>query len=101
MSAVPKKKRFECSENLEIIRRMPCCVCGANPPSDPHHIVSKGAGGSDDLSNLVSLCRRDHSRCHALGSYRFLRQHRDVIQDVRRKFNLPPLVLDPIKSGHS
>lgn len=96
MAAVPKKKRFECPENLEYIKQFPCAVCGTRA-TDAHHIVSRGAGGGDQLENLVQLCRLCHSRCHALGSYRFLRQHRDIIQEVRRRFNLPPLVLDPAK----
>lgn len=31
---------------------------------DPHHIVKKSDGGSDDLSNLVSLHRNCHSKFH-------------------------------------
>lgn len=29
-----------------------------------HHIVPKSAGGSDNLSNLVTLCRRHHEALH-------------------------------------
>ena len=32
---------------------------------DPHHIVYRSAGGSDDLSNLVWLCRTCHDAEHA------------------------------------
>ena len=27
---------------------------------DPHHILSRGAGGDDALENIITLCRRHH-----------------------------------------
>jgi len=32
---------------------------------DMAHIVSRGAGGSDELSNVRTLCHRDHMREHS------------------------------------
>jgi 5-methylcytosine-specific restriction endonuclease McrA len=29
---------------------------------DPHHVVKRGQSGTDDLTNLVYLCRRCHDR---------------------------------------
>lgn len=29
---------------------------------DPHHIVKRSAGGTDDFTNVVGLCRRCHER---------------------------------------
>lgn len=39
----------------------PCRVCGAAPPNDPAHIVSRGQGGPDLAWNILPLCRTDHS----------------------------------------
>lgn len=44
----------------ELCRAMPCCSCGAPPPSDPSHIKTRGAGGLDDVT--VPQCRRCHDR---------------------------------------
>jgi len=35
---------------------------------DMAHIVSRGAGGSDELSNVKSLCHKDHMLEHTKGS---------------------------------
>jgi 5-methylcytosine-specific restriction endonuclease McrA len=41
-------------------------------PGDPEafdmaHIISRGAGGSDTLDNVRTLCHRDHMNEHAKG----------------------------------
>jgi len=33
----------------------------------PHHIRSRGAGGTDDAANLISLCREHHYIVHNEG----------------------------------
>lgn len=58
-------------KNLEITRKKKCEVCGKLPPSDPAHIHSRGAGGSDDLSNLMALCRKHHIEQHQIGLHSF------------------------------
>ncbi len=40
-----------------------CQLCG-RPAEVTHHIHFRGYGGSDDASNLVSLCRACHQRYH-------------------------------------
>lgn len=47
-----------------------CEVCGA--VADAHHIVSRGAGGSDEPYNLISLCRQHHGDYHQVGWVKFL-----------------------------
>ena len=32
---------------------------------DPHHIISRGAGGGDEPQNIIALCRRHHNLAHA------------------------------------
>jgi hypothetical protein len=40
--------------------RRACCA----PADHPHHIIHRGNGGSDDLSNLQSLCFEHHLIAH-------------------------------------
>ena len=40
-----------------------CHVCGG-VGSDPHHIIPLGSSGSDDLDNLMTLCRKCHHAMH-------------------------------------
>lgn len=51
--------------HAETIRQLRCCVCAAPPPSDPHHVQSRGAGGTK--RDLVPLCRHCHDYGHSRG----------------------------------
>lgn len=45
----------------EQLRREPYCRhCGADA-TEVHHIIRRANGGTDEPSNLMSLCRRCHS----------------------------------------
>ena len=46
-----------------------CCCCGREGETDPHHYISRGAGGSD--KHCVPLLRDCHRRVHAIGAKRF------------------------------
>jgi len=50
-----------------------CELC--NEVAEPHHIVSRGAGGCDCYWNVIRLCRRHHDECHALGVVRFTEKY--------------------------
>ena len=71
--AFPKPSRDRDPQYLAWVRGRPCCVCGAAPPSEPHHMVTRGAGGSDCL--VVPVCRVCHSSAHSMGLQRFARLH--------------------------
>jgi hypothetical protein len=43
--------------------RFRCRGC-AKPAADIHHIIFRSQGGTDDLSNLVALCRSCHEQAH-------------------------------------
>lgn len=58
---------------LAWIRTLPCCVCQAPAPSDPHHVKTRATGGSD--YDTVPLCRSCHSRCHETGLKTFSTTH--------------------------
>jgi hypothetical protein len=47
---------------LAFVRTKDCCRCGAPPPSDPHHLVSRKWREVDrDDALCVPVCRRCHT----------------------------------------
>jgi hypothetical protein len=60
-----KAKRYarDFGAHADWIRSLPCDLCGARPPSDPHHARSRGAGGT--ARHLVPTCRTCHTEIHA------------------------------------
>lgn len=70
-----KRKRKLYAKNFgdyaDLIRQMPCVVCGRFD-CEPHHVKSRGAGG--DKSSLVPLDRRCHIMFHAMGKESFERR---------------------------
>lgn len=65
--------------DLKLIRRIKaeaCRACDAPPPSDAHHLRTKGAGGDDSLTNLISLCRGCHQAIHRMGVKTFVERWR-------------------------
>lgn len=46
---------------LREVRALRCFACGKNPPSEAHHIWTRGAGGGDDWYNCISLCMHCHT----------------------------------------
>jgi hypothetical protein len=41
----------------------------------PHHIITRGSGGSDDPVNLIGLCRPHHDEVHTQGTVTFAQTH--------------------------
>lgn len=62
-----------------------CVHCGADVPLDECHIdhIRSGKLGTNELSNLRTLCRR----CHVL---RLDRRHRGMIANALRDGVIPP-----------
>jgi len=60
---------------LEYTRQQKCAVCLDRPPNDPHHLTSRGAGGSD--LTAIPLCRDCHRRYHDIGHDEF-QNHRSI-----------------------
>jgi len=73
----PKRKRVADRSVIEkaLWRDSGICLVGMMYPGvygpctpggvDPHHMVNRGAGGDDDLTNLISLCRHHHDLAQA------------------------------------
>lgn len=45
--------------------------CRAAPAPEPHHIRTRGAGGTDDPVNLIRLCGPHHVEVHKVGRWTF------------------------------
>lgn len=53
------------------------CVQCNTKPVDLHHVLSRGAGGTDALYNLIPLCRSCHGALHHFGQLKmFLEKDR-------------------------
>jgi len=65
------------SESIIAYKQMhPNCEACFKPALGwPHHIRSRGAGGSDDHDNLISLCSSCHVRIHTMGWVRFTQEN--------------------------
>ena len=67
MNPTLKQERLVSPETLKRVKqRDGVCLWGlvardgCSSGLDAHHIEFKGAGGDDDLKNLICLCRRHH-----------------------------------------
>jgi len=71
---MPDSHRQTDEDFLEYTRQQKCAVCLSAPPNDPHHLVSRGAGGSDRTA--IPLCRDCHREYHNVGETYFEKSHR-------------------------
>lgn len=53
---IPKVKRLTDSKTVQACRKEWCEVCGQRSYGEPHHIITRGAGGPDHRYNLIQLC---------------------------------------------
>jgi 5-methylcytosine-specific restriction endonuclease McrA len=63
---------------IKAMRMSKCLACECPPPVDIHHIKSRGAGGKDDIWNVIPLCRFCHSKWHNQGAKTFLENYPSV-----------------------
>lgn len=61
---MPKHGRIQNQAVIDACRRPTCEVCGRPAGGEPHHIISRGAGGPDIPENLIQLCKTCHMRAH-------------------------------------
>lgn len=55
-----KPKRVRNPKAIAAIRKPYCEVCGRPAYGEPHHIITRGAGGPDHPFNLIQLCGSCH-----------------------------------------
>lgn len=54
-----------------------CIICGKLNP-DKHHWKTRKSGGTDEVHNLMSLCRFHHTEVHKIGASTFSEKYRIV-----------------------
>lgn len=77
-----RKKRYDeaFGDKATFVRDCNCLVCGRNP-SHPHHVKSRGAGGTAE--HLVPLCHEHHRELHAIGARTFQTKHNvDLVREA-------------------
>ena len=63
--ALPKHRRIQNQSAIDACKRETCEICGRTAGGEPHHIISRGAGGPDIKENLIQLCGLCHSQAHS------------------------------------
>jgi len=67
--ALQKPRRQVDTDYLNFVRGRPCLVAHCLRRGEPHHVVSRGAGGGDYTA--APLCREHHRQLHTTGLRRF------------------------------
>lgn len=62
-----------------------CFICGYHV-TDGAHIMSRGAGGSDEEHNIIRFCRKHHSEQHFIGWPEFIRRYNLQDEMISRGF---------------
>jgi len=65
-----KRKRLKNLKNHEEAKKLDkyrCVLCGTGYNIHIHHIRSRGAGGGDEIENLITLCFNCHRKVHDIG----------------------------------
>lgn len=66
-SREPEKRSWSWMRNLALLRDdVHCRLCG-KPAIEVHHIIPKNHGGTHNLKNLISLCKRCHNETFKQG----------------------------------
>lgn len=46
---------------MQVVKQLPCAVCGAPPPSDAHHVIHDRYGSAKASDwDVIALCKRHH-----------------------------------------
>lgn len=61
-----------------------CAVCGSTDDIKQHHFTPRSHGGSDDETNLLTLCQKHHCEIHGM-SYRDKVNHRKLTMEGLQK----------------
>lgn len=81
-----KKKRLRNLKLIKELKEHSCVTCFKKGPNDVHHITTRGAGGDDIPSNLITLCRQCHIKLHQYGLKKFAWKY-PKFKEFLTKFN--------------
>jgi 5-methylcytosine-specific restriction endonuclease McrA len=62
-----------------------CQECGYYKHLEVHHIIPKSKGGTDDPSNLITLCTRCHEKKHGITRKREAKRRKHTRKNRRKK----------------
>lgn len=78
---VPKPaKPWRSTKHLAHVRALPCCVCGAGPQSEAHHVGPHPMGRKVSDAQTAPLCGIDHTEFHLTG------RHGDTSRETTMKY---------------
>ena len=72
-----KRQGYSKQYTVNWLRNIHCVICG-NISTVPYHIVTRGAGGSDDSVNLLSLCTPHDTEIKQIGIQTFANKYPEV-----------------------
>lgn len=78
---LPKIKRVVNRKLLDKSKLKPCAVC-RKTPTDPDHIITRGAFGPDENFNILPLCREHHTERHAIGYFKMCEKYPFLKQEL-------------------
>ena len=76
-----KKKGYSIEYANYWAQRLFCEICG-HPSAPPHHIKTRGAGGTDEEANLIALCAVHHKEAHTIGVVSFANKYEKFWQKI-------------------
>jgi len=76
-----KKYKYSAKYTEYWIQNPFCEICG-NYSAAPHHIRTRGAGGTDEPGNLIALCTAHHTEAHAMGIQSFANKYEQFYDKI-------------------
>lgn len=84
-----KLRAQQFAEQSDICRALPCLLCSAPPPSEPHHASARGMGGVKGLDrHVIPLCLVHHRAVETEGPSRHPVSHRMVADLIHNLLTL-------------
>lgn len=74
-----KPKRRVDRKLLSEVRKLPCIHCGT-ASAHAHHVKTRGAGGGDEIGNVMPLCVFGHMEIHRYGTIHMADRYPGVLR---------------------
>lgn len=86
--AMGARKHWSAAYTQHWIDNPACAVC-TDPSEPPHHVRTRGAGGTDDAVNLLNLCAVHHRQIHDAGVTTFMARYPALRARITRALGTP------------